>query len=66
MLSAFSTVHETDVPWNKAVQQTGVVTSQEKTFEMCSTKAGNVVAVAIDMEATHGLFSVHLMADIQK
>lgn len=39
---------------------------KEKTFEMGSTRAGNVVAVAIEMEATHGLFAVHLMADIQK
>lgn len=39
---------------------------RKRTFEMCSTKAGNVVAVAIEMEATQGLFSVHLMADVQK
>lgn len=39
---------------------------KEKTFEVCSMKAGNVVAVAKEMEATHGLFSLHTMADIEK
>lgn len=37
---------------------------KEKTFEVCSTKAGNVVVVAKEMEVTHELFSLHIMADI--
>lgn len=39
---------------------------KNKTFEMCSTKPGNVVAVVKEMEATRGLFSLHLMAAVQK